>query len=80
MYMLVFPSVAAFGAGRILGLDAFVEKYEVDGQPPTEKYPILDYILGGVGFFGFFDGQERFIFRHGRDHCPAAYSTLYGMR
>jgi len=26
-YMLVFLSVAAFGAGRILGLDAYVEQY-----------------------------------------------------
>ena len=46
MYMLVFLSVAAFGAGRILGLDAYVEQYEVDGVPLTEKYPALEYILG----------------------------------
>ncbi|QLD86239.1 DoxX family protein [Natronomonas halophila] len=46
MYMLVFLSVAAFGAGRILGLDAYVEQYEIDGQPIVEKYPVLDYLLG----------------------------------
>lgn len=32
MYLLVFLSVAAFGAGRILGLDAVVEQYEIDGR------------------------------------------------
>ena len=46
MYMLVFLSVAAFGAGRILGLDAYIEQYEVDGVPLIEKYPALDYVLG----------------------------------
>ncbi|WP_435180171.1 DoxX family protein [Halorussus sp. AFM4] len=45
-YMLVFLSVAAFGAGRILGLDALVERYEIDGQALVEKYPRLRYILG----------------------------------
>ena len=45
-YMLVFLAVAAFGAGRILGLDTRIENYEVDGQPLIEKYPRLDYILG----------------------------------
>ncbi|WP_049947449.1 DoxX family protein [Candidatus Halobonum tyrrellensis] len=46
MYMLVFLSVAAFGAGRILGLDTYVEQYEVDGEPLIEKYPALGYVLG----------------------------------
>ncbi|AEH35976.1 DoxX family protein [Halopiger xanaduensis] len=45
-YLLVFLAVAAFGAGRILGLDALIERYEIDGQPLLEKYPKLDYILG----------------------------------
>ncbi|MFC4551060.1 MULTISPECIES: DoxX family protein [Halorussus] len=45
-YMLVFLAVAAFGAGRILGLDALVERYEVGGQTLIEKYPALEYILG----------------------------------
>ena len=45
-YMLVFLSVAAFGAGRILGLDARVEQYEVDGQPLVERYPWTRYLLG----------------------------------
>ncbi|MDL5362037.1 DoxX family protein [Halalkalicoccus sp. NIPERK01] len=45
MYMLVFLSVAAFGAGRILGLDAYVEQYEVGGQPLLERHPWLEYVL-----------------------------------
>lgn len=40
-YMLVFLSVAAFGAGRILGLDAYLEDLEV-----VERYPRLKYLLG----------------------------------
>ena len=46
VYMLVFLAVAAFGAGRILGLDAVIEQYEIDGQPLVERYPKLEYILG----------------------------------
>ena len=45
-YMLVFLAVAAFGAGRILGLDTYVEQYEIDGVPLIERYPILAYVLG----------------------------------
>ncbi|TKX74397.1 DoxX family protein [Halorubrum sp. GN11_10-6_MGM] len=45
-YMLVFLSVAAFGAGRILGLDSFVEEYDVGGQPLVERYPWTRYLLG----------------------------------
>ncbi|GAB7094417.1 hypothetical protein JCM30237_15690 [Halolamina litorea] len=45
-YMLVFLAVAAFGAGRILGVDAYLEAYEVDGRPLIERHPVLDYVLG----------------------------------
>src|SRR6056297_201019 len=45
-YMLVFLAVAAFGAGRILGLDAIIEQYELDGEALVEKYPKLGYLLG----------------------------------
>lgn len=45
-YMLVFLSVAAFGAGRILGLDAIVEQMNVGGEALIEKYPKLRYVLG----------------------------------
>jgi len=45
-YALVFLAIAAFGAGRILGLDALIERYEVGGQPLVERYPRLRYVLG----------------------------------
>ncbi|WP_135805830.1 DoxX family membrane protein [Halorussus marinus] len=45
-YMLVFLAVAAFGAGRILGADAFIERYAVDGEPLVERHPVLAYVLG----------------------------------
>ena len=45
-YMLVFLAVAAFGAGRILGLDQYIEAYEIDGQPLIERYPWTAYLLG----------------------------------
>jgi thiosulfate dehydrogenase [quinone] large subunit len=45
-YMLVFLSVAAFGAGRILGLDAYIEQYDVGGEPLVERYPWTRYFLG----------------------------------
>ncbi|WP_323676086.1 DoxX family protein [Halorubellus sp. PRR65] len=46
-YVIVFLAIAAFGAGRIIGLDRYVETYEfADGQTLLEKYPRLDYILG----------------------------------
>ncbi|WP_123537796.1 DoxX family protein [Halosimplex salinum] len=45
-YMLVFLAVAAFGAGRILGLDALIERYEIDGEALIERYPRLEYVLG----------------------------------
>jgi thiosulfate dehydrogenase [quinone] large subunit len=45
-YMLVFLSVAAFGAGRILGLDPYIEEYQVGGQALVERYPWLRYLLG----------------------------------
>nr|WP_049972774.1 DoxX family protein [Haladaptatus cibarius] len=46
MYLLVFLSVAAFGAGRILGLDAIVEQYKIDGRALLDRYPQLEYVLG----------------------------------
>ena len=45
-YMLVFLAVAAFGAGRILGLDAYIEQYDVGGQPLVERFPLSRYLLG----------------------------------
>jgi thiosulfate dehydrogenase [quinone] large subunit len=45
-YMLVFLSVAAFGAGRVLGLDPYIEQYEIGGEPLVERYPWTRYLLG----------------------------------
>jgi len=45
-YMLVFLSVAAFGAGRILGVDQYIEAYDVGGETLVERYPWLRYVLG----------------------------------
>ncbi|MDZ5813256.1 DoxX family protein, partial [Halorubrum sp. AD140] len=45
-YLLVFLSVAAFGAGRIFGLDAYIEGYDVGGVPLAERYPWTRYFLG----------------------------------
>jgi thiosulfate dehydrogenase [quinone] large subunit len=45
-YLLVFLSVAAFGAGRILGLDARIEQYEIGGQALVERHPWARYLLG----------------------------------
>ncbi|ELZ30215.1 DoxX family protein [Halosimplex carlsbadense 2-9-1] len=45
-YMLVFLAVAAFGAGRIIGLDTLIERYEVGGEALIERFPRLGYVLG----------------------------------
>ena len=45
-YMLVFLSVAAFGAGRILGLDEYIERYEIEGVSLVERYTWARYLLG----------------------------------
>jgi len=45
-YMLVFLSVAAFGAGRVLGLDPRIEAYKIGDEPLIERYPWLRYLLG----------------------------------
>ncbi|THE64598.1 DoxX family protein [Salinadaptatus halalkaliphilus] len=46
VYLLVFLAIAAFGAGRILGLDRYIERLEVGGQPLLERVPKLRYVLG----------------------------------
>ncbi|WP_411962867.1 DoxX family protein [Haloferax sp. YSMS24] len=46
VFVVVLLSVAAFGAGRILGLDVLVEQYRIDGVPLVERYPSLRYVLG----------------------------------
>jgi len=46
VYMVAFLAVAAFGAGRILGLDRYIEQLDVGGQPLLERFPKLRYVLG----------------------------------
>jgi thiosulfate dehydrogenase [quinone] large subunit len=46
VYLIVFLAVAAFGAGRILGVDAIIEKMDVGGKALIERYPKLRYVLG----------------------------------
>lgn len=46
VYLIVFLAIAAFGAGRILGLDRYIEELDVGGEALTERYPKLNYLLG----------------------------------
>ncbi|MFP9190682.1 DoxX family protein [Natronosalvus vescus] len=46
IYAFVFMAIAAFGAGRILGADKYIEGLEVGGQKLVERYPPLRYLLG----------------------------------
>jgi len=46
IYAVVFLTVAALGAGRILGADRHIEQLEVGGQPLLERFPRMRYLLG----------------------------------
>lgn len=46
IYTIVFLAVGAFAAGRILGLDRYIENMNVGEQRLTERYPKLRYLLG----------------------------------
>lgn len=46
VYLVVFLAIIALAAGRYWGLDALLARYEVDGQPLEERYPLLRYVLG----------------------------------
>ncbi|XVH30325.1 DoxX family membrane protein [Haloferacaceae archaeon DSL9] len=46
VYAAVFLTLAALAAGRYLGVDGLLERYEVDGEPLVERYPRLRYVLG----------------------------------
>ena len=46
IYAVVFVTVAALGAGRILGADRHIEQLEVGGEPLIERFPTLRYLLG----------------------------------
>ncbi|QLD85074.1 DoxX family membrane protein [Natronomonas halophila] len=46
VYMVVFLAIGAFAAGRILGVDRYLEQVEVGGMPLIERFPRLRYVLG----------------------------------
>ncbi|WP_138005112.1 DoxX family protein [Halalkalirubrum salinum] len=46
IYAIVFLAVAAFGAGRILGADKYIEQLDVGGQPLIDRFPKMQYLLG----------------------------------
>ena len=46
IYIVVFAAIGAFAAGRVLGLDKYIETIRVGGQPLTERFPALRYLLG----------------------------------
>ncbi len=45
-YVLVFLAIAASGVGRILGLGAYVENYEVGGEGLTERFSVFKSVYG----------------------------------
>ena len=46
VYAIVFLALGALAAGRIFGADGYLEQLEVGGQPLTERFPKLRYLLG----------------------------------
>lgn len=46
IYAIVFLTLGAFAAGRILGIDRYLEQVEVGGQALVERWPALRYLLG----------------------------------
>lgn len=46
IYAVIFLALGAFAAGRILGLDRYIEQLEVGGQSLVERFPKLRFILG----------------------------------
>ncbi|ELY54379.1 DoxX family protein [Natronococcus amylolyticus DSM 10524] len=45
IYAVVFLAIAAFGAGRILGLDRYIMRIQVGGEALVERFPKLRYVL-----------------------------------
>ncbi len=46
VYAILFLALGAFAAGRILGADRYIEQLDFGGQPLTDRFPALRYILG----------------------------------
>ena len=46
IYVVLFLALGAFAAGRIVGLDRYIEQWRVGEQGLVDRYPKLRYILG----------------------------------
>ena len=46
IYAIVFLALGALAAGRIAGLDRYLERMEVGGEPLVDRFPKLRYVLG----------------------------------
>ncbi|WP_254862406.1 DoxX family protein [Halovivax gelatinilyticus] len=46
IYAVVFVALGAFAAGRIAGVDAYIENVRIGGERLVERYPPLRYLLG----------------------------------
>lgn len=46
IYAVVFLALGAFAAGRIVGVDRYIESYRIGEQRLVERYPKLKYLLG----------------------------------
>lgn len=46
IYAVVFLALGAFAAGRIVGIDRYIERYRVGEQRLVDRYPKLRYLLG----------------------------------
>ena len=46
IYAIIFLALGALAAGRIFGLDRYIEQLNVGGQQLTERFPKLRFILG----------------------------------
>ncbi len=46
IYLVVFLTIGALAAGRMAGIDAYLERLSIRGEPLVERYPALRYLLG----------------------------------
>lgn len=46
IYAIAFLLIGALAAGRIAGLDRYIESIEIGGEPLIERYPWTRYLLG----------------------------------
>lgn len=46
IYLVVFLTIGALAAGRMAGVDAYLEGLSVRGEPLVERYPAVRFLLG----------------------------------